>query len=66
MTLLIDVKDVKDKRMFMDLAKRLGLSSRLLSSEDMEDMGLAMAMKKSKKGEVVAEEKILKALAQWK
>ena len=66
MTLLIDVKDLKDKKMFMDLAKRLGLTSRLLNSSDMEDMGLALAMKKSKKGEVVAEDKIRQALAQWK
>ncbi len=66
MTLLIDVKNTKDKKMFMDLAKRLGLSSRLLNSEDMEDMGLALAMKKAKKGDVVSEDKIQKALAQWK
>ena len=66
MTLLIDVKNTKDKKMFMDLAKRLGLTSRLLNSETMEDMGLAMAMKKAKKGDVVSEDKIQKALAQWK
>ena len=66
MTLLIDVKNTKDKKMFMDLAKRLGLTSRLLSSEAMEDMALALAMKKVKKGDVVSEDKIQKALAQWK
>jgi len=66
MTLLIDVKNTKDKRIFMDIAKHLGLASRLISADEMEDIGLANAMKKSKKGEVVSEEKIIKALAKWK
>lgn len=66
MTLLIDIESPQDKKMLMDLAKRLGLNSRLLSNDDMEDMGIASAMKKSKKRETVSGEKIRKALAQWK
>ncbi len=66
MSLLIDVKNTKDKRMFMDLAKRLDLSSRLISANEIEDIGLTNAMKKSRKGDVVPEEKIMKALTKWK
>ena len=66
MTLLIDIESPQDKKMLMDLAKRLGLNSRLLSNDDMEGMGIASAMKKSKKRETVSGEKIRKALAQWK
>lgn len=66
MTLLIDIESPQDKKMLMDLAKRLELNLRLLSNDDMENMGIASALKKSKKGETVSGEKIRKALAQWK
>ena len=56
------IKSVEDVRLFTGLAKRLGLKTTKLSSEEKEDIGLAIAIEKGRKTGYVAEETIMKTL----
>lgn len=61
-TMVIKLKSKRDKSLFSELAKRLGLKSMVLSEEDKEDLGLLKAMLEAKRGEYVAKEKVMKVL----
>jgi hypothetical protein len=61
-TLLVQSKSKKDMKMFADLAKKVGLSTHFLDKDEMEDMALAMAMKKGRTGEYTDSSAYLKKL----
>ena len=61
-TLVINLKSEKDKSLFSELAKRLHLTTAILSDEDKEDYGLLKAMLKGRTGEYADKETVLKAL----
>jgi hypothetical protein len=61
-TLLLQSKSKKDMKMLAELAKKIGLSAYYVSKEDMEDIGLAKAMKKGRTGEYINTETFLKKL----
>ena len=61
-TLVINLKSEKDKSLFSELAKRLHLTTAILSDEDKENYGLLKAMLKGRTGEYVDKETVLKAL----
>ena len=48
--------------MFAELAKKVGLKTYFVSKEDMEDIGMAKAMKKGRTGEYVNTKNYLKTL----
>jgi len=52
----------KDLDLILQLAKKLGISSKKLSKEEIEDYGLLIAIADGKTGEYVDTEKYLKEL----
>lgn len=63
MELLIgNIKSKDDKNLFIDLAKRLGFSTKVLTLEDKEDIGLAKAIEEGRKSGYVSKEKVMKTL----
>ena len=61
-TLLLQSESKKDMKMLAELAKKIGLSAYFVSKEDMEDIGLAKAMKKGRTGEYINTDIYLKKL----
>jgi hypothetical protein len=52
----------KSFQLLLDLAKELGIKTKVLSEEQMEDAGLCKAMKEGRTGKYVNTEKFLKTL----
>lgn len=61
-SLLLQSKSKKDIEILATLAKMIGLKARHLSDEEMEETGLAMAMKNGRTGEFVDTAAYLKKL----
>lgn len=61
-TLIIDVNKIADLKLFMELAKRLGISSKILTKEEKEEIGLYKAMQEGKKTKLVSRESIMRKL----
>ena len=61
-SLLLQSKSKKDIEILATLAKMIGLKARHLSDEEMEETGLAMAMKNGRTGEFVDTTTYLKKL----
>ena len=60
--LLIQGKAKSDINIFIDLAKRLGLVSRVLSDEEMEEIGLLSAMEEGRKTKFVPRSEVINTL----
>ena len=60
--LFIPAADKSDLKIFIDLAKRIGIKTKQLSEEEMLDLGLFNAMKEGRKSAFVSKESILKKL----
>jgi hypothetical protein len=60
--LLLQSKSKKDIEVLAELAKMIGLKIRRLTNDELEDIGIATAMKKGRTGEYVDTEKYLKKL----
>jgi hypothetical protein len=65
-TLVIDINSKEDKRIFTSLAKRLHLKARILTQEEKEEIGLAIAIDEGMKSGYVDENTIMKTLAKHK
>ena len=61
-TLLLQSKSKKDMKMLADLAQKIGLRAKFISKIEMEDIGMANAMKKGRTGEYVNTAAYLKKL----
>ncbi|MEO8149976.1 MAG: hypothetical protein ABI723_20220 [Bacteroidia bacterium] len=61
-SLLLQSSNKKDIEILATLAKMIGLKTRSISDEELEDMGLANAMKKGRTGEYVDTKKYLDKL----
>ena len=61
-TLLLQSESKKDMKMFAELAQKVGLKAYFVSKDEMEDMGLAKAMKKGRTGQYINTEAYLKKL----
>ena len=61
-TLLLQSNSKKDIKIFVDLAKKVGLKTKFLTNENLEDIGLANAMKKGRTGEYINTDTYLKKL----
>ena len=61
-TLIINSENKEDLKIFKELAKRLGLSAKILTEEEKEDEALLKLMKKALVGKNVSESSIMKIL----
>ena len=61
-TLIINSDNKEDLKLFKELAKRLGLSTKILTEEEKEDHALLLMMKEADLTKTVSEESILKKL----
>lgn len=61
-TILITPKNEKDFDFLKALLDKLAYDPKIIYDEEIEDMGLLKAMLEEKKGDYVAEEKIMTAL----
>lgn len=55
-------KSKTELKLLMDLAKKLGIRVKWLTREDLEDYGLARAIKLGKSGQLLDTEKFLKSI----
>ena len=60
--IIISTEDKEQIKLFVQLAKRLGIKSKVLSEEEMLDLGLLNAMKEGQKSGYVSKEEIQKKL----
>ena len=61
-TLIINSENKEDLKLFKELAKRLGLSTKILTEEEKEDHALLLKMKEVDLTKKVSEASILKKL----
>jgi hypothetical protein len=61
-SIIITPKDKEEEKLLQQLIKRMGISGRRLSEEEMEDAGLALAMSKVDRTKVVSKERVLRKL----
>lgn len=61
-TLLVQGNSKADIQIFENLAKRLGLKSKFIAVEDIEDLAIANAMDTGKTGEYIDTQAYLKKL----
>jgi hypothetical protein len=61
-SIIITPKDKEEEKLLQQLIKRMGISGRTLSEEEMEDAGLALAMSKVDRTKVVSKERVLRKL----
>jgi hypothetical protein len=61
-TLIINSENKEDLKLFKELAKRLGLSTKIITEEEKEDFGLLLMMKEVDLSKKVSEKSILKKL----
>lgn len=59
---LIDVKSLKDKKLFTGLAKRLNLKTTTISPEDLEDYSFGKLIEKGLKSKNVNKDKFMSNL----
>lgn len=57
-----DIKSAEDVKLFTGLAKRLGLKTVKFSMEDIEDIGLNIAIKKGRQSGYATEDKVASTL----
>lgn len=61
-SLLLSSESESDLSLMLALAEKLGMRTRTLSPTDVEDIGLAIAMKEGRTDEMVSTENVLKDL----
>lgn len=59
---ILSAKSQKDLNLILQLAKKLGISTRKLSDQEIEDFGLTVAIEKGKTGQFVNTESFLNEL----
>jgi hypothetical protein len=62
-TLIVNSDNKEDLKLFMELANRLGLTTKILSKEDKEDIALYKAMLEGRKTKFVSREAVMKKLS---
>jgi hypothetical protein len=60
--LIIKSDNRSDLELLKKLVNKMGLQSKSLSEEDIEDLGLAMMMKKADRSKTISREKVFKKL----
>jgi hypothetical protein len=60
--IIITPKDKEEEKLLQQLLKRMGVAGRVLSEEEMEDAGLALAMSKVDRTKVANKERVMRKL----
>jgi len=60
--LIIKSKNSSDLKLIKELVKKLGLESKSLSEEEIEDLGLTMLMKQADRTKTVSRDTVMKKL----
>lgn len=63
-TLLLSGEKKSEMNLIIEIAKKFGIKTRKLSTEDIEDIGLLMAMKNGETGEYVDTDQFLQSISQ--
>ncbi len=61
-TALLKSKSKPDLRLLLNLAKKIGVESKILSADDMEEICIARAIQKGRTGEFVDQTEFLRKL----
>jgi len=61
-TAVFETKSKSDLDLLIKLAKKIGINARILTEEEIEDIGLSIAINSGKTGEYVDTEEFLSAL----
>jgi hypothetical protein len=61
-TVIVSGKDKSSMKLLLDLAKKLGIKSKPLSKQEIEDWLLAKKIEEGLKSETVSKESVVKAL----
>ncbi len=61
-TLLVTVKDKNEMQLVSDMLKKMRITTKRLSEEEREDLGLSKMMKQAKRSEKVSKEQVMKTL----
>ena len=64
-TAILKSNSKKNLNLLLDLAKQLEMNVKILSQEELEDIGLAIAIKKGRTGKYVNTESYLKKIRKW-
>jgi hypothetical protein len=59
---ILHTDSVKNLKLILQLAKKLGISARVLSKDEFEDLGLSVAIQQEETGEYIDTEAYLKEL----
>jgi hypothetical protein len=62
--IILESNNSSDIKLLVELAKKLNISTKILSSEEKEDIALANAMLQEESGKYLTEEELLNKLAE--
>ena len=62
-TLIINSGKISDLKFFVELAKRFGISSKILTKDEKEEIGLYKAMLEGRKTKFVSRESVMRKLS---
>jgi len=60
--ILLKPKDSKELKLITDLVAKMNVPAKIISEDDLEDMGLSLLMKEADRSKTVSRETILKKL----
>ena len=61
-TLIVQTKDKSELKLVTDILRKMRINSKVVKSEDLEDMGLARLMKQADRKQTVSREEIMEKL----
>ena len=64
-SIVISPKTRDEAKLITDLLEKMKISSKIITEEEKEDMGLLMMMKEVDRNEIVSREEIMKKLKSW-
>ena len=62
-TLIVTLKDKQEMQFVSDLLKKMQISTKRLSDEECEDMGLTILMKQAHRSEKISRDQVFKTLS---
>ena len=64
-SIVINPKTKDEVKLITDLLERMNISSKVISEEEKEDMGLLIMMKEVDRNEIVSRAEVMKKLNSW-
>jgi len=61
---ILESESFSDLKLLLDLAKKIGIKSKILSEEEIEEIGMANAIKKGQTNEYIDTNEFLKKISQ--